>query len=136
MIKSDWESLLRAEPTRSPLGQPDTLVFLMDETLTRLCEGLRDQSEPSWKTPHQQHLRLSPFSCSCDLNPLLTYFATGELAVRSALLGKTNERELEEVLLIFHALAQQEINTMCSICRQRPRAHCQREDILKVAINH
>ena len=41
MIKTCWEVLLRAEPPASPLGNPDTLVFMMDGTLDAFFAALR-----------------------------------------------------------------------------------------------
>lgn len=35
-IKRKWEVLLRSAPATTPLGNPDTLVFLMEDSLQRL----------------------------------------------------------------------------------------------------
>lgn len=123
-IKQEWAQLLRGEPTITPLGRPDTLVFLMDATLAQLFAGLED------KTPHQQWLkRCAPVVgpvhnyCACGLNPLLKYFTTGELAVRAAA-GTKLGAEIEVVLERFRALAQREIETLCSVCQHKGVPGC------------
>jgi hypothetical protein len=125
-IKKEWGQLLHGEPTITPLGRPDTLMYLMDATLAQLFSGLETGSNRST----QQWLRrctplIGPVHsyCACGLNPLLKYFTTGELALHAAagpLLGK----ELEEVLLLFRALAQQEIQTLCSVCQHKGVPGC------------
>ena len=43
-IKRDWGALLRAEPTLSPLGHPDTLTFLMDETINQVIKSVHSHT--------------------------------------------------------------------------------------------
>jgi hypothetical protein len=125
-IKKEWGELLRGEPTITPLGRPDTLVYLMDATLAQLFSGL----EAGTTRSTQQWLRQCPpligpahSYCACGLNPLLKYFTTGELALHAAA-GKQLAGELEEVLLLFRALAQQEIQTLCSVCQHKGMPGC------------
>jgi hypothetical protein len=61
--------------------------------------------------------------CACGLNPLLKYFTTGELALHAAA-GPLLGAQLEEVLLLFRALAQQEIQTLCSLCQHKGVPGC------------
>lgn len=125
-IKKEWGDLLRGEPTITPLGRPDTLVYLMDATLAQLFSGL----EASTTRSTQQWLRRCPplvgpahNYCACGLNPLLKYFTTGELALHAAT-GPHLGAELDEVLLLFRALAQQEIQTLCSVCQHKGTPGC------------
>jgi hypothetical protein len=125
-IKKEWGELLRGEPTITPLGRPDTLVYLMDATLAQLFSGL----EAGTARSTQQWLRRCPplvgpihNYCACGLNPLLKYFTTGELALHAAA-GKQLGPELEEVMLLFRALAQQEIQTLCSVCQYKGTPGC------------
>jgi hypothetical protein len=125
-IKKVWGGLLRGEPTITPLGRPDTLVYLMDATLAQLFTGLETGSTRST----QQWLRRCPplvgpvhNYCACGLNPLLKYFTTGELALHAAA-GAQLGTELEEVLLLFRALAQQEIQTLRSVCQHKGTSGC------------
>ena len=45
-IKREWGALLRAEPTLSPLGHPDTLTYLMDETIAQVIKTIHHQTLP------------------------------------------------------------------------------------------
>jgi len=131
-IKREWETLLRAEPTLSPLGHPDMLVFLMDETLDQLHDGLQGQPLKDWLSRSPALVAPLQRSCLCRINSLLNYYTTGELAVRAATAKVLKPEEVEEAVLIFHALAHQEIETLCSVCRHPPGADCQREQWVNV----
>ncbi len=119
-LKREWEALLRTEPTLSPLGNPDTLVYLMDETIDRLLATLRQPGAgPDGKS------QVAPLQrrCACGLNPLLNYYATGELAVH-AVAAPLCGAGVEEAVAAFHAIARKEIDTLCSVCcyRHHPAA--------------
>lgn len=122
-IKKEWADLLNGEPTITPLGRPDTLVYLMDATLAQLFTGLEA------KSTHQWLRRCAPLVgpvhgyCACGLNPLLKYFTTGEIALRAAAGAKLGT-EIEEVLQRFRLLAQQEIETLCSVCQYKGTPGC------------
>ena len=49
-IKRKWEILLRAAPATTPLGNPDTLVYLMDESLKQLFSLFRSKSTQDRKS--------------------------------------------------------------------------------------
>ncbi|MBA4138326.1 MAG: hypothetical protein C0518_13520 [Opitutus sp.] len=121
--KREWEALLRSEPTLSPLGNPDTLVYLMDETITEVLKALRARSlkpvainSRALLVPLQRH-------CACGLNPLLNYYATGELAFH-AVAGPMLVEHLDEALASYHLLAQKEIDTLCAVCQHRASPGC------------
>lgn len=123
-LKREWEKLLRAEPTLSPLGNPDTLVYLMDETIGELVKGLRARSlkhaavnARTLLVPLQRH-------CACGLNPLLNYYATGELALHIVAAPALGAGELDEALICYHVLAQKEIDTLCAVCQNRTTEDC------------
>ncbi len=122
-IKREWEHLLRTEPALSPLANPDTLVFLMDETLAQVLQGLRSRSLKKWL--HEAGILMTPLQrrCSCGVNPLLTYYATGELALR-AVTARSLGANFEPVLLIFHAIAQREIEALCGVCCHKGSPAC------------
>lgn len=115
--------LLKFEPTITPLGRPDTLVYLMDATLAQLFSGLETKSTRHWLRDCPPVLGSMHGYCACGLNPLLKYFTTGELALRAAA-GTTLGVDIEEVLLLFRALAQQEIQTLCSVCQHKGESGC------------
>jgi hypothetical protein len=128
MIKTCWEVLLRAEPPASPLGNPDTLVFMMDRTLDTFFTTARSPTPRRWLARHP--LLCSPLgeTCSCQRNPLLRYFVSGEQAILAiagqAMAGLTpaledEDRILSEVQLTFHYLAQYELQIFCDLCRGR-----------------
>jgi hypothetical protein len=129
-IKREWEKLLRTEPALSPMANPDTLVFLMDETLTQLGDGLRARLAKGWM--HRAPPVIAPLQrrCPCGLNPLLNYYATGELAVHAATAPRLEHNDLEEVLALFHVLAQREIDTLCGVCQHRRGVACRDETAL------
>ena len=121
-LKNEWEALLRSEPTLSPLGNPDVLVYLMDETFTQLVAHLRFRPTEHWterapalRLPLQRH-------CACGLNPLLNYYATGEIALHVVVARELTEHQ-EEVLTCYHLLAQKEIDTLCAVCQHRDARH-------------
>ena len=121
--KREWEAMLRAEPTLSPLGNPDTLVYLMDETINGVLRTLRTRSlrqvppDPRvLRVPLQRH-------CACGLNPLLSYYATGEVALHAVAMP-TLGGDLDEALSSYHLLAQREIDTLCAVCQHRATPDC------------
>lgn len=115
-LKREWEILLRAEPTLSPLGNPDVLVYLMDETFNALLASLTQRSLSYWKE-RSTALRL-PLKrhCTCGMNPLLNYYATGEIALHVVVAHELNEH-LDAILTCYHVLAQKEIDTLCAVCQ-------------------
>jgi len=122
-IKKEWMGLLQGEPTITPLGRPDTLVYLMDATLAQLFTGLESKSTKQWLHNCERLIGSMHGYCACGLNPLLKYFTTGELALRAAA-GTTLGAEVEEALLFFRALAQREIQTLCSVCQHKGSPGC------------
>jgi hypothetical protein len=125
--KREWEGLLRSEPTLSPLGNPDTLIYLMDETITGVLKCLRARSlkvaldSRALLVPLQRH-------CACGLNPLLNYYATGELALH-AVAGPALTGQLDEALTCYHVYAQKEIDTLCAVCQHREGHACATPEI-------
>ena len=123
LIKQRWETLLRAEPVVSPLANPDTLVFRMDETLDQLNSALRTRSFRTWLKHHPVLLVPLRDGCSCHINPLLAYYTSGDAALRdvaTVALGNA----LPETLLLYHGLAQREIEALCGACCQRDTEAC------------
>ena len=123
-IKREWGALLRAEPTLSPLGHPDTLTFLMDETITQVIKSVRTHTLKSWI--QRSPVLLAPLQrhCHCQQNPLLNYYATGELALRAALRPKFDAATCEALLTVYHVKAQREIETLCAVCQVHDAKEC------------
>jgi hypothetical protein len=127
IVKTCWEVLLRVEPPASPLGNPDTLVFMMDATLDAFFAALHSRTPRRWLAHHPLLCGTLDGTCPCGRNPLLTYYLTGEqavLAIAAQALDKAShisapeqERLLADVQLSFHYLAQHELQTFCDLCR-------------------
>lgn len=117
-IRSRWEALLRVEKLKTPLANPDTLVYLFDQTLDEIFAALR---HPPAATP------AIPLARGCEKNPLVTYFAAGEQALLEALVhaqaevkGLTPEHrdnDFAELKQVMHTLAQKEISTLDEVCQ-------------------
>lgn len=129
-VKKRWEALLRLEPTLTPLANPDTLVFMMDETLAQLSSVINARSFKRWMTSHPALLAPMQSRCHCSINPLLTYYTTGELALRAAA-GAVLRDDLEEVLLYFHSLGQREIEALCGVCTHKDTDACLNSQLAK-----
>jgi hypothetical protein len=126
-IRAQWEALLHAEPVKTPLAYPDSLVHLLDWTLEEIFRGLtlpvRRRLTRKASPPNDRQI------CPCGRNPLLTYFAAGEQAMREALVLAQAatpaldpiERDvaLVELDLVFRHIAQREIESFCGVCQYR-----------------
>ncbi len=130
MIKTCWEVLLRAEPPASALGNPDTLVFMMDRTLDAFFAAAISSTPRRWLARHPLLCQSLGKTCPCQHNPLLCYFVSGERAILAiagqvlAELETSREREEEDqilsrVHLTFHYLAQSELQTFCDLCTSK-----------------
>jgi hypothetical protein len=127
MIKTCWEVLLRAEPPASALGNPDTLVFMMDRTLDAFFTAVPSPAPRRWLAHHPLLCGSLDETCSCGRNPLLHYFISGEQAIVAiaaealpespAMPPKAQKQILSEVQLTFHYLAQHELQNFCDLCR-------------------
>ena len=129
-IKHKWEILLRAAPATTPLGNPDTLVYLMDESLRQLFSLFRSKSAHEWLSDNSPAARTVSPICHCRLNPLVNYFIAGQAAI--AFVAQVVPRSqhhlddvaaiecVDELLLTFHFLAHREIHSFCEVCRYSP----------------
>lgn len=135
LIKRHWEALLRAEPVVSPLSNPDSLIYLMDETLDQLAAALRSRSMKAWLRHNQPLVAPLRDSCLCGLNPLLAYYITGRVALCAAA-----EEELgpafADVLLYYHCLAQKDIEALCGVCCNQGSATCTQRQFALEAARH
>lgn len=126
-IKRKWEVLLRAAPATTPLGHPDTLVFLMDESLQQLFLLCRSRSAHGWLSRRSLATVGAGMTCHCRLHPLINYFIAGQAAL--AFVAQTVPRSqhhlddlaatscVDELLMIFRFLADREVRTFCEVCR-------------------
>ena len=130
-IRERWRTVLHAEPVNTPLANPDALVHLLDWTLEEIFRGLATLSSRRrvGRKPTCPNYRPE---CGCGRNPLLTYFAAGEQAMREALVLAQaasptldpieRDASLEELDLVFHHIACREIESFCGVCQHRQEA--------------
>ncbi len=129
-IKRKWEVLLRAAPATTPLGNPDTLVYLMDESIRQLFSLFRSRSAHQWLARHPPATRLVDTDCHCRLNPLINYFIAGQAALAFAAQAIPRSQHhlddvaatvcVDELLLTFRFLAHREIHAFCEVCQYSP----------------
>lgn len=122
-IRARWGALLRLERAPTPLGNPDTLVFMFDQTLDQVLAALPGRPAPSVRPRPEPR---------CDCNPMRDYFPALEQALTEALvLAQAEQPALEPgervaaVTELFSALrrvAVREIATFDSLCRLKDRA--------------
>lgn len=75
-IRARWLELLFVEPVNTPLANPRSLIFLLDETLDAVFAALRrGGAARSIPAP----------DCPCGRNPYLSYFRAGRQALLEAL---------------------------------------------------
>jgi hypothetical protein len=121
-IRSRWSDLLRAERALSPLAHPDTLAFLLDETLENIFTGL--SSAVGQKNPAPAWPR-----CACGLNPYLRFYVAGELALLEALVliqadihvrdANARDRAVLELYAVVRRFACNDVELFCSLCQLR-----------------
>jgi hypothetical protein len=129
-IKRKWEILLRAAPATTPLGNPDTLVYLIDESLQQLFSLFHSKSTHQWLSRHPPATHLIGMSCHCRLNPLINYFIAGQAALAFAAQSVPGSQHhlddleatacVDELLLTFRFLAHREIHAFCEVCQYSP----------------
>jgi hypothetical protein len=128
-LRERWEALLRNERMSTPMAHPDTLVHLMEWTLDRLFDELR---QPQMRRHADAHEPRSPGQgCACGKNPLLAYFSTIEQAVVETLLVDKNQlsaltpverrASLQDLKHAVHEVARREIDSFCAVCQSRAR---------------
>ncbi len=129
-IRRKWELLLRAAPPTTPLGNPDTLVYLMDQTIEQLFSLYRSKSAHTWLTRHPPATRALGNGCHCRLNPLINYFIAGQAAVAFVAQAVPRSKHhledvaatecVDELMTTFRFLAHREIHAFCEVCQYLP----------------
>lgn len=124
-IHARWEALLHAEDNKSPLGNPDCLVFMMDWTLNEIFARLQE-------IPTRRLLNhtIDEPNCPCGMNPLLAYYRTGEIALTEALeqvhdtQPELSAAEMATGMKLLQAIVakvrNREVETFCAVCQRRP----------------
>lgn len=126
-IKARWTALLRAEPAAPPattaLIRPEMLVFMLDDTLTRLSASLEVRARARRSPLKSRQFRASHAGCECGLHLLLTYYLAGARSLHMALPMEFG-RARRKILRCYNSLARQDMTALCDVCRQRGGPQC------------
>ncbi|MDP2137357.1 MAG: hypothetical protein Q8J74_05840 [Candidatus Didemnitutus sp.] len=119
-IRSRWEAFLRIEAVSTPLANPDTLVFGINQSLNELFTLLR-QPLPPESEPEA--------ACTCGKNPLLAYYRAGEQAMLEALVlvqvgmpslnPVVRDLAFAELKHVINTVARREISAIAGVCQHR-----------------
>lgn len=116
--KREWLRLLRlgSNPATVELA---SMVRLMDETLSQCCLLLETRPGHRWLNAHRPSFGRLCKCVGCALSPLLTYFASGQLALEVVLNDAPPVPAKQHAMLTarWHFLAQREIQSLCGSCR-------------------
>lgn len=124
-IKQRWSALLRVENTPSSpsavLFSRDLLLWKLDETLSRLAASLGPQARRTQRMPAP--LGGTRATCQCGIHLLVSYYQTGEQALKESL-GAESHLVRSKVLLAFRRIASDEVKALTGVCRMRGGAQC------------
>ena len=119
-IRARWEAFLRIERVNTPLANPDTLVYLFDDTLKEVFAML--QEPPARRSP-------GPLEPASGNNPLIAYFIAGEQALLEALIlaqagspsldPAVRDTELAELKSAIRTIARRELGTWDGLCQPK-----------------
>ena len=112
-IRARWEVFLRVEKVNTPLANPDTLVYLFDQTLNEVFAALQD-------TPVSRHP--APPAAAGKDNPLSAYFLAGEQALLEALIlvqagtpglsPKERDADVTQLRHVMHRIARRDLASL------------------------
>lgn len=124
-IHARWEALLHEHDSKTPLGNPDCLVFMMDWSLNEIFARLREI--PTRRL--LSHTNDEP-ECPCGMNPLLEYYRTAEVALTEGLervhaampmLSAADKTAgMQFLQAIVAKVRRREVETFCAVCQRRP----------------
>lgn len=120
-ILSRWREQLRALPPSSALAAPELLAPMMAPAIARVRnEAARHIDDPAGEPEAED--------CRCGLNPLVTFYLTGEASTFEVLWSQhdalaplaPDEREMTCRVLreAWRRVAAEEISLFCSICQR------------------
>ena len=123
-IRALWEALLHLEVVSGSLANPDTLDYLIPDSLEQVFALIATLSSAPRA---MKAATVRPPEYACGNNPYLAYYAAGEQALLVALVilraempaDKRREIDLGESRLAVRWLARSEIDTFCDVCTHR-----------------
>jgi hypothetical protein len=129
-IHRRWEELLLLERADTPLANPAALVHLIEWTLDRIFEALRSRKAYLVGAPSRRVSALRAH-CACGHNPFIKHFVACEQALLEALVliqaedpppdPARRDTSVAELYLVIHEIARREVDSLCSVCRNRVR---------------
>ena len=126
-IRARWDALLHVEPVSGPLANPDTLAYLIPDSLEQVFNALAlPVRAPATLVAAKRPLP----ACDCGNNPYRAFFIAGEQALTEAFVllqvelpaHERRESDLAAVIFIARCMAQKEIDTFCGVCAHRGTA--------------
>lgn len=128
-ILARWREQLRALPPSSALAAPELLNPLMAPALARV----RHESAESGAATRP--VAAEPDPCRCGLNPLVTFYLTGEFATFDVLWAQPDafaplppekrEELCRRLRDAWHRVGREEIALFCSLCKRGEELHAQ-----------
>ncbi len=122
-IRARWETFLRIEKVNTPLANPDTLVYLFDQTLNEVFTALQETHAPRHPTPS---------AGPCDKNPLGAYFVAGEQALLEALIlaqagaphldPRERDADVAHLRHVMHKIARRDIASLEGVFQSKKAA--------------
>lgn len=129
-IRARWNELLHTEAASSPLAHPDTLVHLLDWSLSEILAAMEGPVSRRQAAP--KSFEAVRALCACGRNPLLGLFQAGEQAVTEGLIlcqaesrggsPEARSQALAEVLAAVRNVAATEVESFCAVCQYRDAA--------------
>lgn len=120
-ILARWREQLRALPPSSALAAPELLAPLMAPALTRVRQETTRVEPATAQAPEA-------VNCRCGLNPLVTFYLTGECATFDVLWGQADaiaplthtvrEDVCRRIRNAWRRVAADEVALFCSVCRR------------------
>lgn len=120
-----WKAHLKDARVYTALGNPDTLAFMIEPTLTQLFRNALERATPSWAPQSPPRVRLVDSVSRCALNPMIGYYLAGEAAITAViheippnglLTGSEILVSMEELLAFLRSLGKADVTGFCEIC--------------------
>ena len=120
-IRARWEGFLRVERVNTPLANPDTLVYMFDQTLDDIFEMLHEPPPLGPAPASLKHVS--------GKNPLIAYFVACEQALLEVLIlaqvgtpaldPAERAADLAELKRVVRTISHRDIGTLEGVCRPR-----------------
>jgi hypothetical protein len=118
--KTKWLGLLSRNAVMWPLNNVGAVSLLQDTTLGEFRSLLHSGSFRSWIVEHEPHTRLLHCEGICGFISVLSYFATGEMALFEELrnVEGLQEAAVTEARRRWRFFGQREMDSQCVGCER------------------